>query len=111
MYEFYNTIENLENNHKVLIIKLIKQLLKTIISETNIKLKTYRLEYYKNTISRLIAIAGIKAGISDSFILKKLQKIIFLHTVRGYLFPESLESLVLELIQILEFTCVSFHTT
>lgn len=70
-------------------------------------------EQFQKTIGRLIAIAGIKAGISDSFILKKLQKIIFLHNNRVYLFlesiSESLESLALELIQILEFTCFIPH--
>lgn len=109
MNDISRDLDTFINNERVLAIILIKHILKTLITETNLKSKINTLYDFHQIIYKFIALAAIKTGITNRIILKKLRDLILKHSIRGYFFPETFEAITLEIIQILELTCISFH--
>ena len=107
-----NAIENslnvLNRNQKLQIISLLKQCIRVIITTTDIKTQIWLSTQYKSVAKQFIKIAASQININDPRIIKYFLDFIIKHTTRGYLFPSTFESLLLELIQILEYTCVLF---
>jgi len=110
MNAIQNNLKDLTNSQKIQIIVLLKQSIKILISTTALNTQIKFTSEYKNTIKDLTNSAGNQTKIIDSKILKYFQYFIIKHTTRGYLFPSIYETLLLELIQILEYSCISFPT-
>jgi len=110
MNAIINNLTELNNIQRIHFIVLLKQCIKIIISTkvltTQIKLTTQ----YMIIIKDLTEIAGNQTLISNARFLKYFKFFIIKHTTRGFIFPTTYEALLLELIQILECSCMSLPT-
>lgn len=103
-----NNLNVLSRVQKTQIIVLLKQCIHIIISSTNLKFKFFYTHQYRTVIKQLIEIAASQTGITDPRIIKYFLYFILKHTNRGYLFPPTFKALLLEIIQILAHTCISY---
>lgn len=107
MNDLAKSIEKLTNIQKITNIAIIKQILKILISETNLEFNINSIASYENYLNKIINIAATRTKSLERLAIERTRNLILKHTIRGYLFPQSFEALTLEIIQILEYICIS----
>jgi hypothetical protein len=110
MNEITESLRLLTETQKIHIIVLIKHCIRILIIKGKLKLKIYYIYQYKTILKQIISIAASETNITNTSILKYFKKFLLQHTTRGYLFPQTIQDLLLELIQILEYTCIESFT-
>lgn len=110
MNAIQNNLIYLTNTQQIKILILLKQSIRIIITTIDLKTKITINTQYHNIIKHLTKLAGNQTNINDTRLLKFFQYFITKHTTRGYLFPPTFEALLLEIIQILEYSSISFPT-
>lgn len=84
-------------------ILIIKQVIRSIIITGNLKTKINLLSEYIQTIKKIVVYVSSQVSNATDRIIDSTQDLIISRTVRGYLYPSTYESLLLELIQVLEY--------
>lgn len=90
----------------ILIRQLLKEIIKTFITEVDYAIQISSIIKYKTLIRHNINKAFKQTNIKNRDILVNCTNHIFNKTIRGFLFPQTGIKIILELVQILELTYI-----